>query len=154
MVGLCGQYLYSYLYRHEVQCLTGPLWFAAFRIFERVEAGEDQWPRVLTLPQTRRAFASALKELPPELRWKVHFIAAQTEERAAMAAQKRVGKVHSVCFAPGEPVFPVKAVVAQCLKKSRERLMSSMLHCPKNLKWKPRLVCGLRSRGRGSIVLE
>lgn len=117
----------------------GPLWFAAFRIYERVEAGEDQWPRVVTLPQTRRALASAVKELPPELRWKVHFIAAQTEERAASAAGRRVGVVKSVRFAPGEPAFPVQAVVVQCLKKSRERLMNSMLQCPKNLKWKPRL---------------
>eukprot|EP00940_MAST-03C_sp_MAST-3C-sp2_P000391 g391.t1 len=100
----------------------GPLWFAAFRIHERIEASKGGLPLALRLPQTRAALASALQALPPELRWKVHFVAAQMEARVAAAARE---------------AKPAEA--HRCIKNSRAAFMHSANACPVNLRWKVRV---------------
>jgi la-related protein 1 len=75
----------------------GPLWFGAFRLCERLdmEAGQDTLARghVPDLPRTRDAISRALGSISKELIWKVHFEAAQIEERvASMTAVVRVMK--------------------------------------------------------------
>jgi la-related protein 1 len=74
----------------------GPLWFGAFRLCERLDLqqGRDKLAlgRVPEMARTREAIMRALGSISKELIWKVHFEAAQIEERAAlMAAARRPG---------------------------------------------------------------
>ena len=106
----------------------GPLWFAAFRMHERLEAESGRMPIALHLPRTRNALNSALQALPPELRWKVHFVAAQVEMRAAAAAGTNSSSSTDVN----------ETYVRDCVKRCREAFTRSVTLCPTNLKWKVR----------------
>ena len=99
----------------------GPLWFAAFRMHERLEADSGRLPLAFHLPRTRNALNSALQALPPELRWKVHFVAAQVEMRAASAVRSQS-----------------ETNARECMKQCREAFTRSVTLCPTNLKWKVR----------------
>jgi len=99
----------------------GPLWFAAFRIHERLEAESGRMPVAFHLPRTRNALSAALQALPPELRWKVHFVAAHVEMRAAAAIRPQN-----------------EASARECIERCRDAFTRSVTLCPTNLKWKVR----------------
>jgi len=103
----------------------GPIWFGAFRVCERLDAATDADVAVAGGPvRTRLMLDRALHFISKELVWKVHFEAAQMEERAAarLVVQTR-----------NEPD----------LRRARRRYVQSVAACPMNLRWKVWLAGGL-----------
>jgi la-related protein 1 len=144
----------------------GPLWFGAFRLCERLdmEAGREALARgqVPDLVRTREVISRALGSISKELIWKVHFEAAQIEERAAsLAAVVRVlaragldGKSWS-----SAPTAAAAAAAAAAIPKARDELLERCRHCyveavlssPSNLRWKVWLAGARTELGTGKV---
>jgi len=90
--------------------------------------------RVHDMPRTREAISRALGSISKELIWKVHFEAAQIEERAASAAA--LAKVASL---PAEDCAAKDAVAKirnELLGRCRKCYVDAVLSSPSNLRWK------------------
>lgn len=129
----------------------GPLWFGAFRLCERLDmqAGQEvlAMGRVPDLTRTRDAISRALGSISKELIWKVHFEAAQIEERAAsLAAMVRVMRMP-------QPV-PKDAVAKardEFLGRCRRCYVEAVLSSPSNLRWKVWLAGARTELGTGNM---
>jgi tetratricopeptide (TPR) repeat protein len=114
----------------------GPLWFGLLRIMERydVQAEEQEWlagnrPKLVN---SRAEILSAVKNISPELIWKLYFEQAQVEERAADAAAYGLC-ASSTVYASSTSVYAVRHKLSNVARVS---LIRSLLVCPSNLKWK------------------
>lgn len=146
----------------------GPLWFGAFRLCERLDmdAGREalRSGQVPDLVRTREVISRALVSISKELIWKVHFEAAQIEERAAsLAAVVRVlsreGLEGMSSFSsPGEAAAATTAAAA-AIPKARDELLERCRQCyveaglssPSNLRWKVWLAGARTELGTGKV---
>jgi hypothetical protein len=126
--------------------------------------------RVPDLPRTRDAIARALGSISKELIWKVHFEAAQIEERAAsVAAQARVTLLAAKEQGQGQgqgqgqedrlPVAVTVVVPRDAVAKARNELLGRCRRCyveavlssPSNLRWKVWLAGARTELGTGNV---
>jgi len=77
----------------------GPLWLTLIRVLEKVAKGN--------LTKTRETIDKAIKSTPKELQWKIHFEAAQIEDRAGNLALARENYVKSVQHCPSNLVWKI-----------------------------------------------
>ena len=142
----------------------GPLWFGAFRLCERLdmEAGREALARgqVPDLPRTREVISRALGSISKELIWKVHFEAAQIEERAAsLAAVVRVLARAGLDGSSAGATPAAAAAAAAAIPKARDELLERCRHCyveavlssPSNLRWKVWLAGARTELGTGKV---
>jgi len=131
----------------------GPLWFGAFRLCERIDMREAEATlnrgEKPTLRRTTDAIARARESISKELVWKVHFEAAQIEERLALLIAENQEKQQSerktsVTTDGGSEEGKGEAKKASqsrggrgvLLSACRRRYAAAALACPANLRWK------------------
>jgi len=143
----------------------GPLWFGAFRLCERIDMRDAELALARgdppTLRRTHEAIVRAREAISKELVWKVHFEAAQIEERFALlitdfqerseagkdrAEDKENSRPSLVRPAKkGAPSLPPPIVGGTStsntswdvlLSPCRRCYASAALACPANLRWK------------------
>lgn len=155
----------------------GPLWFGAFRLCERLDldAGKDAVARGLVpdLPRTRDMIFRALGSISKELIWKVHFEAAQIEERAASTAAgvrvlPRGGPTEGLAGASlpvpnldptgkltraetATAIAAIPAVRGELLGRCRQCYVDAALTAPSNLRWKVWLAGARTELGAGRV---
>ncbi|CAM9244838.1 unnamed protein product [Chrysoparadoxa australica] len=131
----------------------GPLWFGAFRLCEKLDMAEAKGALARgerpELTRTQAALQRAKNSISKELVWKVHFEAAQIEERlASLCASGEVGKA----LAAGEPDPSVTDARDRLLGPCRSRYVSSVLACPLNLRWKVWLAGSRMELAAGNVA--
>lgn len=131
----------------------GPLWFGLLKIMERydMENEERKWligakPKLKNL---RLKITNAVRNISPELIWKIYFEQAQAEERAADYASyglccTRLITIPSTGLGIYSNYFNLNDNLSSRISSIRNKLYSpsrksfirSLLVCPNNLKWK------------------
>jgi tetratricopeptide (TPR) repeat protein len=143
----------------------GPLWFGAFRLCERLDvrdakarlaAGKSPPPEGW-LPRTKEALTCARDSISKELVWKVHFEAAQIEERlASMLAREALSKDGGVSAAEADNDADdqerITTLRDPLLRSCREAYVHAIVACQNNLRWKVWLAGARTELAAGNCV--